>query len=174
MSLKDRLQRQLKQCRDATEGAFASFSTPEQWTHQVHGKANHPLWVAGHLALSDNFFLGVIQPERMSAPEGWDAKFGMGSQPVSDPAEYPAADEVMAYFRDRRATLLDVLESVEESQFETPTPEGTPDFIPDFGAIFEAAIWHEGVHFGQVTIAHRGLGFAPLFAPPPKEEAVAS
>ena len=40
--------------------------------------------------------------------------------------------------------------------------------LPDFAAVFETAIWHEGLHCGQITVARRALGFPPLVDAPPK------
>ncbi len=163
MSRQDRLKTSLTQAREMTEGIFASLNSPEDWTHQVHPKANHPLWIAGHLGHADNFFLSLIAPEKAVEKEGWGEKFGMGSQPTSDPDAYPPAAEVLDYLRERRETLLEVLAGLSAEDLTKSTPEGTPEFLSDVEQVFEVAIWHEGVHSGQLTVAHRSLGNAPLF-----------
>src|ERR1051325_832547 len=43
VDLKPRLEKQLKQARELSEGLLSAFETPEQWTHQVHTAANHAL-----------------------------------------------------------------------------------------------------------------------------------
>jgi hypothetical protein len=90
----------------------------------------------------------------------------MGSEPSSNPGDYPSPAEVLAYMRDRRATLMQLLSTMDDAALAKPTPEGAPDFLPDVASIFETAIWHEGMHFGQITVAHRAIGHRPLFDPP--------
>jgi len=162
MQLKQRLQRNLTSMRQNSERLLADFKTPEQWTYQVHPACNHALWFAGHMATSDNFFLSMVAPEKVRPLPEFQAKFGMGSQPTSDPAAYPQPKSVLETMRERRSTLLDVLEGLSEDDLAKKTPAGSPDFLPDFGSVFELAIWHEGQHSGQLTVARRALGHKPL------------
>jgi len=162
MQLKDRLQRNLASMRQNSERLLADFKTPEQWTYQVHPACNHALWFAGHMATSDNFFLSLVAPEKTKKLPEFQAKFGMGSQPTNDPAAYPVPDAVLEIMRERRQTLLEVLDRLSEDDLARKTPAGSPDFLPDFGAVFELAIWHEGQHSGQLTVARRALGHKPL------------
>ena len=171
MSAKERMRGRLEFARNFTEGLLANFKEPEDFTYQVHPAANHALWFAGHVAHADNFFVSVTCPEKADEREGYTALFGMGSQPTSDPAAYPEAEEVLAYLRERRETLLEVLDALSEEDLAKPTPEGTPDFLPDVASVFEMAAWHEGLHAGQVTIASRGLGNRPVFSAPEPAEA---
>jgi hypothetical protein len=67
--------------------------------------------------------------------------------------------------RERRAALLCVLDELDESAFSQAMPKGTPDFLSDVASVFEMAIWHEGMHSGQLTVARRALGHQPLFTP---------
>ncbi|MBX3411272.1 MAG: DinB family protein [Pirellulales bacterium] len=168
MSLKDRLRRQLEQTRAYSERLLAAFHTPEQWTHQVHERANHALWFAGHMGVTDNFFISLVDPSLAREQEDFPAKFGIGSQPTSNPADYPASGEVLTYMRDRRGTFLALLDRMSDEELARPMPAGTPDFLPDVGSVFQAAAWHEGLHVGQVTVAHRALGHDPFVLAPPK------
>ena len=169
MSQTARIKRQLESVRQVSEGMLQTFQTPEQWTHQVHPSANHALWFVGHMCTADNFFLSVIAPDQAKELEGFNEKFGMGSQPTSDPAEYPPAEEVLEVMRERRQTLLSVLGGLTDEDLAKPTPEGTPDMFPDIGSFFEMATWHEALHAGQVSIARRALGNEPLFGTSPEE-----
>ena len=162
MQLKQRLVRNLTSMRQNSERLLADFQTPEQWTYQVHPACNHALWFAGHMATSDNFFLSMVAPEKVRPLPEFQTKFGMGSQPTSDPAAYPQPESVLETMRERRSTLLDVLANLSEDDLAKKTPAGSPDFLPDFGAVFELAIWHEGQHSGQLTVARRALGHKPL------------
>ncbi len=169
MSQASRLKNQLERTRKVSEGMLEAFQTPEQWTHQVHPGANHALWFAGHMCVTDSFFLSLVAPERAKELDGYGEKFGMGSQPTSDPVAYPPATEVLEVMRERRQALLSALESLTDEDLARPTPEGTPDMFPDIASIFEMATWHEGLHAGQMSVARRALGNAPLFGTSPEE-----
>jgi uncharacterized damage-inducible protein DinB len=162
MSLKERLHSRLTKSRGFLEKLLVDFKTPQDWTHQVHPKANHALWVVGHLATVDNFFLNVLAPEKGKDLPGYNEKFGMGSQPSANASDYPSIDEVQQIFQERRAALLGVLESFSDEQLTEKMPPGSPDFLSDKASGFEMAAWHEGMHAGQVTVARRSLGHACL------------
>jgi hypothetical protein len=65
--------------------------------------------------------------------------------------------------RERRRALLDVLDGLSDEDLARKTPVGAPEFLPDVASVFELAIWHEGQHSGQVSVARRALGHKPLF-----------
>ena len=162
MQLKERLLRNLASVRQNSERLLADFKTPQEWTYQVHPACNHALWFAGHMAIIDNFFLSLVVPEKARQLPDFQAKFGMGSQPTSDPAAYPAVESVLATMRERRQALLEVLSGLSDDDLARKTPPGAPDFLPDVGSVFELATWHEGQHSGQLTVARRALGHKPL------------
>lgn len=145
-----------------SERMLADFKTPEQWTCQVQPGVNHALWFAGHMANTDNFFISVLDPARVRDLGDLTRLFGTGSQPVSDPSVYPAPETVLAAMRERRAVLMSILDSLAEEDFAKKTPPGTPEFLSDLGSVFEMAIWHEGMHTGQLSIARRAIGCAPV------------
>ena len=162
MSSKARLRRQLTSARKTSERFLSDFKTPQQWTYQVNGKANQALWFSGHMGHSDNFFISLMRPEKAEEKESFSEKFGMGSQPTNNPDDYPPIDEVLDYMRQRCQTLLEVLESLDEEDLIKPTPDGAPDFLADYGSVFEMAIWHEGLHCGQLSMVRRCLGHDPV------------
>ena len=169
MKLADRLLRQLKQTRATSEKLLEAFQSPEDWTYQLAPGTNHALWFAGHMAVCDNLFIGIVTPERSNEMEEWDKLFGTGSQPTSDPENYPPPAEVLDAMRERRGVLIELLDGRSEKQLAKPTPEGTYDFLPDYGSIWEIANSHEAMHAGQLTMVRRALGHAPLFSPAPAE-----
>ena len=163
MSLKERLRRQLVSARETSERYLQDFTTPEAWTAKVHPNANHALWFAGHMANTDNFFISIVSPQRAVERQGFAEKFGVGSHPTSEPSDYPPVEDVLAFMRERRSILLEIFDSVAEEDFTNPTPEGTPNFLADIGSVFEMAVWHEGLHSGQLSVTRRSLGFDPAF-----------
>ena len=78
----------------------------------------------------------------------------------ADPKKKPSLKN---YLRDQkdtgRATLTD-------EDLDKPTPEGAPEFLSNYRQVFELAVWHEGIHVGQLTVARRALGFKPLVDAP--------
>jgi len=149
-----------------SEKLLADFKTPHDWVHQVHPGGNHALWFVGHMANTDNFLLSLVSPPNAKSLEGFNTRFGMGSQPTDHPEEYPAAESVLATMRERRLKLLEVLSSLSDDDLAKKTPEGAPEFLPDFASVFEMAIWHEGLHAGQLSVTRRALGHKPLVTGP--------
>jgi uncharacterized damage-inducible protein DinB len=153
--------------RRITEGVIAALKSEDDWFFQAHPTANFPLWIVGHLALADNMFVSRFRPQLATKPEGWDELFWFGSQHKSERSTYPPPEVVVAYFRERRQTLLKVLADVTEDELNGPAPPaGQRSPIagaPCIGHLFLFAAAHESLHGGQLTIAHRGLGHPPLF-----------
>ena len=166
MELRDHAHHALRFSRRMSDGLLGSFKTPEDWVFQIHPKANHPLWIAGHLALVDNAFINRFRPDLATKPDGWDALFSFGSQPKPDASLYPTPKEVLSYFRDRRDVLLQVLEELSEEELRAAAPaagERSPIAgAPSLGHAFIFIAYHEGMHSGQLTVTHRALGHAPI------------
>ncbi|MBN2474466.1 MAG: DinB family protein [Pirellulales bacterium] len=162
MSVRTRLKGQLATIRGITEKLLSVFTTPEQWTHQVHDQANHALWFVGHIGTVDDFLIQRLAPEKTAVADEYRRMFGMGSRPTPNPADYPPTEEVLAFMRQQRETLLEILAGLSEDDMDRPTPDGTPEFMPDVASLFEAAVWHEALHLGQVTVARRHLGNPPM------------
>ncbi len=162
MSLKDRLKRQMMAARETSERFLADFKTPADWTRQIYPGANHALWFAGHMGTTDDFFISLISPERVSPQPGFNEKFALGSEPNPNPEENPPVEAVLAYMRERRTVLMDILINCQEADLSRPTHQGAPSFLPDVGSVFETAIWHEGLHSGQLSVVRRALGHPPL------------
>jgi hypothetical protein len=169
MKLADRILRQLTQVRDMSDKLLEAFQSPEDWTHQLAPGTNHALWFAGHMAASDNWMISMVAPERAKQMDEWNALFGTGSQPTSDPDNYPPPAEVLDAMRERRGVLIELLKGSSDKELAKASPEAILDFCPDYGAIFESTAWHEALHAGQVTLIRRALGHAPLFSAAPAE-----
>ncbi len=165
MNVKMRLKSQLEKVRALTESLLKAFQTPEEWTYQVDATANHALWFVGHISTVDNFFISLLAPNEVRDHDGYRELFGIGSQPVSDPSAYPPVEEVLAYWRERRQTLLKVLDAMSEEDLARSVPDGSPAMWTDFASVLETAIWHETLHAGQVSVARKALGHAPLLRP---------
>jgi hypothetical protein len=147
--------------RRFSEGLLSAFKTAEEWTHQLFPGANHALWFAGHMAMVDNSFLKRTADKGVDKPD-WATKFGRGSQATGNPADYPAAEEVLSFMRDRRKLMMEAIAKYTDADLSKPLPQGFPPFLPDFGQLFAFFTWHEGVHAGQVSMIRRALGHPPI------------
>ncbi|MFZ5833432.1 MAG: DinB family protein [Planctomycetota bacterium] len=168
MQVKQRLEQQLRTVRGISEQALSVFTSPADWTFQPHPQANHALWFVGHIGMVDNFMASRIDPARVDSPAGYREKFGMGSRPSGNPADYPPVEEALAFFRARRAVVMELLAGLSDEDLAKPLPPGGPSFMTDVASVFESAAWHEALHLGQVTVARRALGHAPMADMPPR------
>ncbi len=169
MDQKTHMKYLLGRARWLTEQTAEAFKTEDDWFYQPFDKANYPIWVIGHLGLADNAFIGMFRDELTTKPDGWDELFWFGSELKEDRSVYPSAEEALAYFRERRETLLTAIDSLTDEDLakEAPPADAMSPIAgaPNLAHIFFFASFHEGVHCGQLTIARRGLGNEPLFAP---------
>jgi uncharacterized damage-inducible protein DinB len=170
MSLKATVLFSLNQSRRMLEGLIDAMTSIDDWTYQACPNANHPLWVVGHLGLADNMFLSRIDESLGNKPEGWDKLFWFGSEVHPEADKYPSPDETVAYCRERREALLAKVEALADEFFIQPTPEeGMFAEAPNMASMLLFISYHEGIHTGQFTIAHRGLGHEPMHKPSPQE-----
>lgn len=166
MSIKANVVYSLNQARKMTESLIERLESPSDWLAQPCDKANHPLWVIGHLALADNMFAASMSGGEKSFPKGWSELFWFGSEVHSEASKYPPAEEVLKYFREQRERLLEVLDGLSDEFLAGPTPDdGMFEDAPNMAQMLIFASFHEGIHFGQFTVAHRSLGHSPLFQP---------
>lgn len=166
MEIRDHARHALAFSRRLTSGLLASFKKPEDWVFQIHPKANHALWIAAHIALADNSFIGRFRPDQANKPQGWDELFWQSSEPKTDATLYPPADQVLAYFHERRLTLLQLIDEATDEQLSAPAPpagaKSTLAGAPNIAHSFIFISQHEALHAGQLTVAHRALGHAPI------------
>ena len=172
MSLRAHARHNLEFSRKALDMVLAEFKSDEDWFCQPTKNANHALWIVAHLGLADNRFLSSFRSELDHKPDGWDALFWFGSEINQDRSVYPRKEDVLGYFRDRRETLLKVLDEISDEELDAAPPEGERGpaaGAPSMGTIFLFAAFHEGIHMGQLTVCHRALGHGPVMRPQPAE-----
>jgi hypothetical protein len=139
--------------KDYPEDKYAWQGTPQD---------NHPLWVLGHLSLTDHWIAGAVGATGTVAPAGWDKLFGQGSKPVPETKHYPPLAELKRLFDANRAAVLNWLEAAPEKDLAIPLKEKTGGFALDpIDAALKVA-WHEGWHFGQVATCRKSLGLPPV------------
>jgi len=174
MAKKDRLKMWLDKSRQTSEAMLTDFKTPDDWVYQVDPSANHAMWFVGHMASTDNYVISMVAPEKtVDLPANYNGLFGMGSKPVNDPATYPSPEEALRLMRKCRQALLALLDKMSDEDLAKPIAGGGPEFLTDNASVFELIVWHEGIHCGQMSVARRALGHAPLMGGAPPEPAKA-
>lgn len=169
MSIKANVIYSLDRSRRLMDALVDTMKSDSDWMYQAHSTANHPLWIVGHLGLADNMFLSRLAPAEDRKPDGWDELFWFGSEISSDRSKYPPTQEVVGFFRERRQKLMELIEGLSDEFLAGPTPaEGMFADAPNMAQMLIFIAYHEGMHSGQFTIAHRGLGNEPFFKPQPQ------
>lgn len=135
----------------------------DKMTSQPVADCNHALWVAGHIADTDDFFVKTLTGKPSGLPAGWQETFGGGSKPAPDPKAYPSIAEVKRVLADRREALLAYFRSLDRAKLQAAPPEKVKFFGPTVGSLAASIAWHEGLHSGQITMVRKGLGMPPLF-----------
>lgn len=127
------------------------------------GKANHALWILGHIPTTDAQFMEGLGAER-SVPKEWDALFGYKSEIQDDLSKYPSVADVRAAFDGTRAALVSWFESMDDEALLKPMPEDWQTFAPTFAALMSSLAGHEALHAGQLTVIRRELGLDLLMS----------
>ncbi len=148
--------------RQATLGLFEDIPD-NKVCHQPCAGANHALWVLGHLACTDEFFLNKVGGKPFNRFEKWQGIFFMGSKPTPNVSDYPPVSEVKQALDRNRQQLIDWFKSMSETQLLTPLPEDFKNFAANRANLMTAIAWHEGLHTGQLSVVRKSLGIAPKF-----------
>ena len=103
-------------------------------TQPTAAGGNHPLWVLGHITCSEaGIFDGFILGQRSRFAD-MNETFGVGSQPTTNPDDYPSIDELMARFEEIRAVIVEYLDSITDADLEKPS-NAPEKFGPKFATI---------------------------------------
>jgi uncharacterized damage-inducible protein DinB len=139
--------------------ALACPLTDAQVVHRAGGKGNHALWVMGHMAVTDDFFLHLFsgQPRRL---ERWDGLFAGGSEPKDSLDAYPPRSEIEAAFREAHARVKAWARSASEAELDTRLTGDMVKFAPTVRAALVSMGAHEFFHAGQVAACRSSLGLA--------------
>ena len=128
---------------------------------------NHPLWVLGHLTLTEGNIPHVLFGES-NPVERWGPLFGPGTEPTTNASDYPPFDEILRAYRDLRARNLQILEQLGEAGLDRPTKApiaGLEQVMRTAGDTFLLIAMHQMNHRGQVADARRAAGRKPVFTP---------
>jgi hypothetical protein len=123
---------------------------------------NHPLWVIGHLAITEGQLHHMLSGEP-NPVEHWSGLFAGGTEPSTDASRYPAFDQVLGKYRQLRAANMKRLDGMDDAALDRPARAfGT------VGKALTAIAMHQMLHLGQVADARRTAGRKPFFSGPPE------
>ncbi|HXY32928.1 MAG TPA: DinB family protein [Planctomycetaceae bacterium] len=134
----------------------------DKFLHQPCPGANHALWTLGHLATVNQYFMMKLGGRDGTLFEKNKAMFFAKSQPSPDAATYPPIGVIRDYFTTSRAAFRSWVESLSDEQLSAPPPEEFQKFAPTLGNILMRLLWHEGMHYGQLTVIRKSLGLKPV------------
>ena len=115
--------------RQATMSLIDTLSE-DQFLHQPIDGANHAMWIMGHLACSDEYFLNKLGGKPFDKFEAWEAKFFMKSQPTANASDYPPIAEVKEALANGRERLVGWYGTLDEATLLSPPPGDLKDFAP--------------------------------------------
>ena len=142
--------------------AMVADMTDDQLFTRPGGRGNHPLWVMGHLAQSDDALLSALTGEPARLPATFKELFGGNREPTTAAADYPRRDEVAAAMRASRERVVAWLQSLDAAAAFRPTPEFLRRFAPDGITTAFGMAAHEMLHNGQIACVRSALGLPRL------------
>jgi len=156
---------QIIQVRRYTQSLLDSIEETD-WFRLPHEAVTHVAWQVGHIAIAEySLTLRRIRSrsreDEVLIPAEFAKKFGKGSVPEADPAQYPKVAEILAVFHRVHEQALAELASLPEATLDEPTKPPHPLFDTKFGAI-QFAPQHEMLHAGQIGLLRRLFGCEPL------------
>lgn len=135
----------------------------DKLTHQPVPGANHALWILGHVAWCDDFFLAEMTRKPALLPKRWAELFANSTKPQPDAKAYPSLEELKSTMQRTRAALITWFEGMDEAELLSPLPEDWKTFAPTYAALMSVTACHESTHTGQLTVVRRSLNIPPRF-----------
>ncbi|NUQ67228.1 MAG: DinB family protein [Phycisphaerales bacterium] len=134
----------------------------DQALYQVVPSDNHLMWTLGHLAVSFDWFAGLLDGKPSQCPEQYQAMFGFKSAPTSTAGAYPGLAEVVDWFERTYERFIGAVKAMGEGEMLLATMGDSFGFAKDRLEVIERAAWHEGWHAGQLSTLRRALGIPPI------------
>ncbi len=140
--------------------AQANGVTHEESLMQLPFRGNCFNWVVGHILMSRDRMLRVIQAEPVWTVREW-TRYSRDSEPITsgDDPEIVPFDKILADLKTAHERLIECVKSMTNEILDSPgvtVIEGARDqSIYDWLAFL---IWHEGYHVGQLEILRQLTG----------------
>ena len=134
----------------------------DQALYQAVPTDNHLMWTLGHLAVSFDWFAGLLDAKASEVPEHYQGLFGFKSSPAGQGSAYPSLAEVVGWFEKTYERFAAAVKTLTDADMTLPTMGDSYGFAKDRLEVIERAAWHEGWHAGQLSSLRRSLGIPPL------------
>jgi len=163
MNITEMLADQLEGARRITLETFADFA-PAERLHQAAPGVNHPLWLLGHIATSEDHLILDFCSERPLLPKEYGKLFAMGSKLLEAPSGYPPAEEVLGHLARVHEAALAYVRGVSPADLDLPPVciDRLEGRARQLFATRGRCIWfhghHEAMHAGQMGYIRRLLG----------------
>jgi hypothetical protein len=144
-------------------------------TRQAPGLPNHAAWCLGHCAMTMHRAAERLGAEAalpagdflLDAARGDSRRFGtesvcFGSRPVDDPAAFPTLARCREIFRNAGERLAETAKAAEPPTLTKPTTFFGGAELPAWHAV-PRAVFHNGMHCGQIADLRRALGLGSVF-----------
>lgn len=146
------------------EGLLAGLDADRAFSLICDSGVN-PAWIIGHLATAANNVIALLGGEPQVDSEVWQAKFSGGTQAGTDPADYPAWEEILDVYRQSHDALIAAVQSATAEQLASPNPlEALREPMPTVHDFLSFVLTgHVAMHLGQLSTWRRIQGQPPLF-----------
>jgi len=147
----------LAACRKTLTDLLSRFPA-DKATFQPAAVVNHALWQVGHLAHTEDWYVGLLDGKSGTLPQTYAALFGYGST-IETPEAYPSFGEVKKHLHTVRERLVAAVLAGTDDKLAGRCAELGTDLL---GGLFSVA-WHEGWHSGQLSIIRRALDLPSIY-----------
>jgi hypothetical protein len=153
----------IERFRAFTLRALGPDLQPEHLCYRISGKHSHILWLAGHLANTEDRLVNFLMFGNPVLPPDFPRLFANGTQP-QDAGAYPAFGEILAAFSRAHEAAKANLATITDEALDRALPADLPvsKVFPTVGDALRAVAPHEAYHTGQITILRTVQGLPPM------------
>jgi hypothetical protein len=159
MDCKTLLREQLVSGKHILEKAVDDLSDDE-FKVRLPGDGVFATWIFGHLAVSEDWVLGLLTGSEVQLPKDFTSKFegDRSFQQEFDFNRLPSRSEALERFDVQHRRVLEALAQEDPSTWDRPSPEIIPDVFPTLGALWGVMGTHPYWHLGQLIAIRHALG----------------
>lgn len=151
----------LEKARKQTFSLVEDLSDEQMFLQSAAGE-NHPLWILGHLLLSDTYLLHLLKVRELSADfTDLLENYGPNSKPKSFIENFHSKSFLIEKLTETGNLRLDSVRQLKDLN------EPLPDEIlsqtqPTIGHHLQTLVFHEGHHCGQISSWRKLHGFTSV------------
>ena len=131
-------------------------SNDAKWDTQPTGFSNTIRWNAGHIYVTLEYFVHLIDKEYEIVNAEWISLFVRGSSPANWEGDIPSNEEIVVALTEQTTRLTKFLAGRLVEPLDNPMNLGDNN-METIGALILFAIWHEGLHVGLIVGLNRTL-----------------